>query len=141
MTALPGRILLVEDEPLIARATARLLHRRLGAEVVVVHDGAVALETVRRDDGFDGAVVDLQLPGMNGDRLVSALATIAPHIPCGLWSSSPALHRVHTAPTAFRLPKTAPVDQFLEGVRAMLLAPTALELRSIEGRGTLPPTE
>ena len=58
------RILVVEDEPMVAEVVERYL-RRDGHEVRVIHDGAAALETF---DHFrpDLIVLDLMLPGMDG---------------------------------------------------------------------------
>ncbi len=57
------RVLVVEDDPVIADA----LRRRLEAEgfaVEVCHDGRVAVE--RFDDSVDLLVLDVMLPGLDG---------------------------------------------------------------------------
>ncbi len=65
---LPGvRILLVEDNPINQQLTRELLEQE-GAEVQVVDNGRLALEALktRGVDYFDVALVDLQMPEMDG---------------------------------------------------------------------------
>jgi DNA-binding response OmpR family regulator len=57
-------ILLVEDEPLTAASTARLL-RMEGFEVQVVSDGPCAFHAAQ-DNPPDVILLDIGLPGMNG---------------------------------------------------------------------------
>jgi DNA-binding response OmpR family regulator len=66
------RILVVEDEPLLADAVAQGLRR--GAHAVdVVYDGAAALERAAVND-YDGVVLDRDLPIVHGDDVCRALA-------------------------------------------------------------------
>ncbi len=75
------RILLVDDDPPVARAMARILET-LGYEVATCGDGASALELFRADPSrFDAVVTDQTLPGMSGDRLTPALLAIRPDLP------------------------------------------------------------
>ncbi len=68
-----GRVLLVEDEPVLARLAERALHRA-GLTVTVYHDGASALTHLDgAPDAFDVVVTDLTMPGLSGDRLVLAM--------------------------------------------------------------------
>ena len=60
-----GRLLLVEDHPFNAEAMQRLLSRKGGHEVRVVHDGPDAL-SVAADWLPDLILLDLGLPGMSG---------------------------------------------------------------------------
>ncbi len=61
------RILLIEDEPLVAHLLQRLL-RRAGHEVVWVPTGEEGLE--RLGEGFDMVVCDLVLPGVSGLEVI-----------------------------------------------------------------------
>mgnify|MGYP006279803397 CR=1 FL=1 len=83
-TALPGgteRILLVDDEPSIARLGRRLLERR-GYEVEIRGSGADALDCFREDpERFDLVVTDMAMPGMRGDRLAREIMAIRPGVP------------------------------------------------------------
>lgn len=114
------RLLLVEDDPHLAASTARLLRHHFGAEVVVANDGLDALELVRRDPSFEGAIVDLELPRLDGATLIDQLATVAPDLTCGLWSASPGVFGARSAHAAFRLAKTSDVDSLLMTVERML---------------------
>src|SRR5712691_6295803 len=58
------RILVVEDEPMVAEVVERYL-RRDGCEVSVVHEGDAALNAIDRFQP-DLIVLDLMLPGVDG---------------------------------------------------------------------------
>ncbi|RMG46578.1 MAG: response regulator [Acidobacteria bacterium] len=76
-----GRILVVDDEPMLARLTARMLER-LGYEAVPVTSGPAALDRFRRDPaGFDAVVTDETMPDLPGDRLAAELRAIRPDLP------------------------------------------------------------
>ena len=67
-----GRILLVEDDPLVAEATAELL-TVWGAQVSAVGSGEAAL-LLMQDPAlhFDAVIADYRLPLMNGAQVVKA---------------------------------------------------------------------
>ena len=65
------RVLIAEDDPVIANAMATHL-RRAGMDVEVVDDGDQALRKMRFERP-DLAVVDLMLPGIDGWRITEAL--------------------------------------------------------------------
>jgi DNA-binding response OmpR family regulator len=65
------RILVVEDEPLLADAVAQGLRHEMHA-VDVVYDGAVALERIDVND-YDVVVLDRDVPGVHGDDVCRAL--------------------------------------------------------------------
>ncbi len=65
---LPGvRLLLVEDNPINEQLSRELLAQE-GAQVTAAGNGVIALEMLREHglDGFDAALVDLQMPEMDG---------------------------------------------------------------------------
>jgi DNA-binding response OmpR family regulator len=66
------RILVVEDEPLLAEAVAEGL-RHAAFAVDVVYDGGAALERVAVND-YDVVVLDRDLPVVHGDDVCRALA-------------------------------------------------------------------
>jgi len=68
---MPGRVLLIEDEPNIAEAIRFILSRE-GCEVMVEADGARALARIG-DCAPDLVILDLMLPGMSGLEILSAL--------------------------------------------------------------------
>ena len=66
------RILVVEDEPLLADAVAQGLRHEAYA-VDVAYDGAAALERIDVND-YDVVVLDRDLPVVHGDDVCKALA-------------------------------------------------------------------
>lgn len=74
------RILLVDDEPAVARAVSRLLIS-LGHEVTVEHDPQAAEARIRRDPhAFDLLFTDQTMPGMTGDALARAALASRPDL-------------------------------------------------------------
>src|SRR5260370_42329511 len=66
------RILVVEDEQLLAETVAQGLRRDAHA-VDVVHDGGAALERIGVND-YDVVVLDRDLPVVHGDEVCRTLA-------------------------------------------------------------------
>jgi len=60
---LRGRILVIDDEPLVLRAIQRSLSAH---ELVCVENGADALALLERGEQFDVILTDLAMPGMTG---------------------------------------------------------------------------
>jgi DNA-binding response OmpR family regulator len=72
------RILVVEDEPLLAGAVAEWLRGDAHA-VDVVHDGGAALERIDVHD-YDVVVLDRDLPVVHGDDVCRAVASGDPSV-------------------------------------------------------------
>jgi len=70
-----ARVLVVDDEPMVARAIARTLSEH---DVTVLHSGAAALERLRQDVGFDVVLCDLMMPELNGMELHERLRLEVP---------------------------------------------------------------
>jgi DNA-binding response OmpR family regulator len=68
---IPMRLLLAEDEKSLARAVSAILEKN-NFSVDVVHDGADALDWLRAGN-YDGAVLDIMMPKMDG---ITVLKTI-----------------------------------------------------------------
>src|SRR5271168_4318537 len=76
-----GRVLLVEDEELVAMIAADSLNE-LGYEIVEVGTARAALDHAHLDCAkFDFAVIDLGLPDRTGDHLISDLRKLCPELP------------------------------------------------------------
>jgi PAS domain S-box-containing protein len=76
-----GRILLVDDDPLVARAIARMLEL-VGYDVTTYGDAETALARFRADPGsFDVLLSDQTLPRMRGDELARAVLELRPGLP------------------------------------------------------------
>jgi CheY-like chemotaxis protein len=70
------RILLAEDQQGVREVLARLLRRR-GMDVTAVPDGTEALRRVRTEsDPFHLILVDRDMPGLTGDRVLNAVAAM-----------------------------------------------------------------
>jgi CheY-like chemotaxis protein len=77
----PGTLLVVDDEPSVRAVARRMLEAR-GFEVLEAADGAAALEIARARAAELGAVLlDLAMPGMDGDRTFAALRSIRADLP------------------------------------------------------------
>lgn len=72
-----GRILVVDDEPQIAAAIARILD---GHEVVVVHSGLEARDLIARGDVFDVILCDLMMPEFSGIDLYEWIEAEHPNL-------------------------------------------------------------
>ncbi len=73
------RVLVVEDEPRLARALQRGLSAE-GYAVDVAADGLSGLEAARHE-GYDAVVLDIMLPGLSGYRIVRALRAESNWVP------------------------------------------------------------
>jgi signal transduction histidine kinase len=65
------RVLVIDDEPLVANAVQRALARQ--HEVVTAHSGPAALARVLSGERFDHILCDVMMPGMNGAEFRDAL--------------------------------------------------------------------
>ncbi len=73
-----GRILVVDDEPLLAKALQRQLRAR--HEVVGVGSGREALDLLRTDAVWDAILLDVMMPEMDGPAVLDALRQLAPDV-------------------------------------------------------------
>jgi CheY-like chemotaxis protein len=80
------RILVVDDDATV-RDSIRLVFRSVGIEAVTAENGERALEAFGQAV-FDGAIVDLMMPGMNGLETIRALRARAPDLPIIIVSGS-----------------------------------------------------
>ncbi|MEQ1782610.1 MAG: ATP-binding protein [Hyphomonadaceae bacterium] len=78
--AFRARILLVDDDVLIAMSTAGMLED-LGHEVIEANSGASALEALRANQGVDLMITDFAMPGMNGAQLAMEARLLLPDLP------------------------------------------------------------
>jgi len=77
-TAVVGaRCLVVDDDPAVARATAKLL-TRLGAKVSTVNSAREALNRLTAGEDFDVIVTDIVMPEMSGFTLIELASRIKP---------------------------------------------------------------
>ena len=65
-SAVPARLLLVEDDVEVARATMELLED-IGLQVIWARDGKAALATFERDPTIEIVMSDIVMPGGRAD--------------------------------------------------------------------------
>jgi CheY-like chemotaxis protein len=76
-----ARVLVVEDEPALARLQAHVLARE-GYKVTAAGHGMEALRLFSADpDAFDLVVSDLAMPGLTGEKLAQAIHVVRPGLP------------------------------------------------------------
>jgi CheY-like chemotaxis protein len=81
-----GRLLLVDDEPEVSRATGKALEAN-GWTVVAVTTSSEALARVcAQPDAFDAVITDLTMPIMTGPQLAGEVKALRPDIPVLLMS-------------------------------------------------------
>jgi CheY-like chemotaxis protein len=71
-----ARIMVVDDEPLVAKALARMLS---AYDVVIATDGATALDVLQKGR-FDVVLCDVMMPGMTGMELFEAAVRQHPEL-------------------------------------------------------------
>jgi len=73
-----GRILLIDDEELVAKSIARVLGR--DHEVVTAPSGAEGMNILTRDEGFDLVLCDVMMPTVSGMDVYEWLKERSPEI-------------------------------------------------------------
>jgi signal transduction histidine kinase/CheY-like chemotaxis protein len=73
-------VLLVEDDPLIAMATAAML-KKLGHQTREARNGAQALTLIESGTPFDLMITDYSMPKMTGMQLAEAVRKLRPDLP------------------------------------------------------------
>lgn len=72
------KLLLVDDEPQFLESLCKRLEFR-DFEVTRADDGAEAIEAARKEK-YDVALIDLKMPGINGEELLNLLIKEAPFL-------------------------------------------------------------
>jgi CheY-like chemotaxis protein len=73
------RVLVVDDEPFIATGLQVFLEDE-GMQVNIAGSGEEAVNLAHNDPGFDVCIIDMRLPGMNGNTTIRALHEICPSL-------------------------------------------------------------
>ncbi len=115
------RLLVVDDNPTNLRILEHQL-TRYGAVVVLAHSGAEALDRAARDPRFDACLLDLHMPGMDGDELADRLRNRpgGATLPLILLSSSTSVPAERMSLFAARLHKPVRPDRLERTVRSAL---------------------
>jgi DNA-binding response OmpR family regulator len=72
----PKRLLIVDDEPVVAEFIARVLDRQ-GFTVDIATDGETARALIDKND-YTAAIVDMRMPRMNGRQLYDYIKAARP---------------------------------------------------------------
>lgn len=110
-------VLIVDDDPMLARAVRRLL-TGAGYEVTVAADGSAALEAIQRQP-FDVIVSDIQMPGMTGVDLLRGVRAHDLDVPVILMTGAPSVDTAMEAVSLGALqylPKPTPNEVLLDAV-------------------------
>lgn len=116
----PGtpRLLLVDDDEVMRRSSVRFLSRA-GFEVVSAESGRDAIALLRANEAIDVAVIDLEMPEMDGVEVMRAILAERPELPMGLWSASQRLDELtpeELAPAWFVIHKMRPIGELVQAV-------------------------
>ena len=113
------RLLLVEDDASFREIVAVRM-RRVGFEVIEVDSGFDAVDATA--DGFDLAVMDVQIPGVSGLEIARMLRTAGWTVPIVLMTAFPDAHIVAEATRLHLslLAKPFPLDQLSDTAIAAL---------------------
>lgn len=99
-----GRVLIAEDEPLVAELARRIL-ANAGFQVEVVPHGLAAIERLRREGGaFDALLSDVAMPYVDGLELARLVGVELPGLPVVLMSGYCEDERRHASEAIRRLP-------------------------------------
>ena len=75
-----ARILIVDDDPLVAMSTADML-ADLGHSVIEAYSGETALDILRGSREIDMLITDYSMPRMTGAELAKAAQHMRPDLP------------------------------------------------------------
>jgi PAS domain S-box-containing protein len=93
----PGARVLVVDDEILVRRTAQNALERAGYAVKVVAGGQEALDVLAGSgDGFSAVLLDLSMPGMDGEVTLAAIRRTHPDLPvviCSGYSEDEVQHR------------------------------------------------
>ncbi|GAN67484.1 response regulator [Acetobacter orleanensis] len=112
-------ILVVDDEPGVRAVTAGFL-RRAGYNVLESASGAEALSVIAEKPEIALVVMDVMMPGMNGDEVARRLHTVRPELPVLFVTGYADFAMLPEGVTVLHKPYTR--DALLGDVRALLVA-------------------
>lgn len=115
----PRRVLIVEDNPSLARVVTELL-RLEGFDVETSNDGLAALSLFSERGPFDLVLCDVLLPGMHGKDVAAAILRDHPRTGIILWSGSSTDADALGLPAVRVLQKPLDADQLLHAVAEVL---------------------
>lgn len=90
MNNVPIKVLVVDDEPVI-RLNLAVYFEDQGYQVRAVADGETALNVLANDPA-DVGIIDVRLPGMDGDELIVRSHKLCPDMRFLIYTGSPAYY-------------------------------------------------
>jgi CheY-like chemotaxis protein len=121
------RVLVVDDEPLIVTGLRVFLEDE-GMQVGSAASGEEAVDIARNDPGFDVCIMDMRLPGMNGDTTIRTLHEICPDLK----------FVIHTGSADYTIPddlRALGIDETLLFAKPLLdMQPLAETVAALAGR-------
>jgi PAS domain S-box-containing protein len=119
--ALPERVLVVDDEPIVLAAIRDALLLE-GVDVITAHDGDDALNVLRGGGLVSGVLLDLTMPQKSGDEVLREIRAIRAELPVVVMSGydhDDLMERFRDAPPTGFLKKPFASDALLAAVRKM----------------------
>jgi two-component system cell cycle sensor histidine kinase/response regulator CckA len=124
-----GRVLIIDDEPVVLQAESALLAAE-GYEVHTAENGETALTTLQRLGSVDAVILDMTMPGRPVQDTYEALRTQLPDVPvllCSGFNDPEVLERLLSCPNTLFVQKPFTTDELVRGLA-----------RLVSGGGRLP---
>ncbi len=123
------KVLLADDHALFREGVRLVLENLVAGDLDIVEaDGFLqALAAVRQDPGIEIALVDLNMPGMDGFSGIAALKRVAPDLHLVVVSASEDpqdVRRALDAGAAGYIGKSSPSAAMIDGIRSVLAGDT-----------------
>ncbi|HEX9160439.1 MAG TPA: response regulator [Thermoanaerobaculia bacterium] len=113
-----GRKILVIDDDLAIRVLLQAVLRRMKFEVEVAEDGAVGLEKIQQNGGFDLILLDLMMPRLNGYEFIQKITenypNERPHIVVFTAAGKRGVDKIPASAVCNAILKPFDLDRFIE---------------------------
>ena len=113
-----GRRILVIDDDLAIRVLLQAVLKRMKFDVELAEDGAVGLEKVQQNGGFDLILLDLMMPRLNGYEFIEKIGETygekRPHIVVFTAAGKRGVDKIPAAAVCNAILKPFDLDRFIE---------------------------
>ena len=113
-----GRRILVIDDDLAIRVLLQAVLRRMKFDVELAEDGAVGLEKVQKNGGFDLILLDLMMPRLNGYEFIEKIGERypqqRPHIVVFTAAGKRGVDKIPASAVCNAILKPFDLDKFIE---------------------------
>ena len=114
-----GRRILVIDDDLAIRVLLQAVLRRMKFDVELAEDGAVGLEKVQQNGGFDLILLDLMMPRLNGYEFIEKIGEKyppqeRPHIVVFTAAGKRGVDKIPASAVCNAILKPFDLDKFIE---------------------------